>query len=76
MYTIGFGSKNLNLIVVTGRQTKLDILLSSNNYVIGLNQLANNLYYLKLKIDQIDLHLTLLAYKRKMKILLKTNKRQ
>jgi hypothetical protein len=49
-------------------------ILGLKNCVIDMNQLANKLYFLKLKIELIEFNLTLPAYKRKIKILLKPKK--
>ena len=61
-----------NQIVMTGRQTKFDI-LRSNNYKIGMNILANKLYAIKQKIDLVVFNLSYGLFKRKMKILFKPN---
>ena len=59
-----------NQIISSGRQQQFDI-LRLNNYKIGLNILANKLYYLKSQINLDLLNLSLPAFKKEMKILLK-----
>ena len=52
-----------NQIISSGRQQQFDI-LRLNNYKIGLNILANKLYYLKSQINLDLLNLSLLAFKK------------